>query len=164
MNAVLASLAPLRARWAALAARERLGLGLAAAAVLLYALWALAIEPAWRTLNRAPAEIEALDAQLQTMQRLAAEATELRAAPPVSLEQANAALRSATERVGEQGRLAVQGDRVVFTLTGLGTSAFSGWMAEARSGARARPIEAMLVRAAQGYNGTVVLTLSGGGP
>jgi general secretion pathway protein M len=96
------------------------------------------------------------------MQRLATEATELRATPPVPLEQATAALQAATARLGDQAKLAMQGERAVLTLTGVGTSAFSAWLAEARAGARARPVEATLNRGPQGYNGTLVLSLGGG--
>lgn len=158
----LAALAPLRAWWQALPARERRLLALALAVLLLYMGWALAVQPAWRTLASAPTEVDALDTQLQTMQRLATEAGELRAAPPVSPAQASAALTAATERLGEKGSLALQGDRAVLTLKGVSTSAFTGWLAEARSGARARPVEATLTRAAQGYNGTLILTIGGG--
>jgi general secretion pathway protein M len=36
------------------------------------------------------------------------------------------------------------------------------WLAEARAGARARPVEAQLSRGALGFNGSVVLSLGGG--
>ena len=158
----LASLAPLRAWWQALPARERRLLLLAGIVLALYLLWALAVQPAWRTLDRAPAELDALELQLQTMQTMAAEAAELRAAPPVNRDQAGTALRNATERLGDQGRLTFQGDRAVLTVTGVGTGALRDWLAEARSGARARPVEADLKRAAKGYNGTLVLAIGAG--
>ena len=157
----LAALAPLRSWWQTLSARDRRLVGIGGAVLLLFLIWALAIQPAWRTLAAAPAEIDALDAQLQAMQGLAAEATELRAAPPVNIEQATVALKAATERLGEQGRLTLQGDRAVLTVTGAGTGALTTWLAEARSGARARPVEATLTRAGQGYNGSLVLAIGG---
>lgn len=157
-----AALAPARAWWRGLPVRER-RLALLAAAVLgLYLGWVLAVQPAWRTMATAPAELDALDAQRQSMQRLAAEVTELRAAPPINREQANAALKAATERLGDAGRLSLQGDRAVLTLTDAGTAALRDWLAEARSGARARPVEANLTRGAQGYSGTLVVALGGG--
>ncbi len=154
-----AALAPLRGWWRELPARERRMLLLAAAVLGAYLVWALAVQPAWRTLARAPAEIDALDRQLQTMRRLATEAAELRAAPPVNRDQAEAALRTATARLGDQGRLTLKGDRAVLTVTGVATGALRDWLAEARSGARARPVEANLSRAAKGYNGTLVLAI-----
>jgi general secretion pathway protein M len=121
------ALAPLKARWAALAPREqRLLLG-AGVALLLLLVWLLAVQPAWRTLATAPAQRDALDAQLQQMQRLAAEAGQLRGAPPMSPEQSLSALAVATERLGDKARLSVQGDRVVLTLENVGTSALRDW-------------------------------------
>ena len=131
-----------RAWWRSLAVREK-RLFLAGATVLgLYLAWAVAVQPAWRTIARASAERDALDAQWQTMQRLAEEAQQLRAAPRVSQPQAVAALEAATAR--------------------LGPGALRDWLAEARTGARARPLEANLARAAQGYSGTLVVAIEGG--
>ena len=154
--------APLQAWWRALADRERRLALLALAVVLVGLVWLLAVQPAWRTIARAPAEIDTLDAQLQNMQRLAAETQQLRSAPPVTPDQAAAALKAATERLGDKARLALQGERAVLTLTGVGTGALRDWLAEARAGARARPLEANLTRAAQGYSGTLVVAIGGG--
>jgi len=161
MNALMQALAPVRQRWAALSVRDRRLSALAGAVLGLFITWTLAVHPAWRTLQAAPAQRDALDAQWQAMQRLAAEAKELRGAPPVSIEQSSAALQAATERLGNKGRLSVQGERAVLTLQGASTSQLRDWLAEARSGARARPVEARLTRAAQGYSGTVVVALGG---
>ena len=134
---------------------------LAAVVLGLYAVLAVAVLPAWRTIARAPAELDALDAQLQTMQRLAGEAQQLRAAPPVNADQAAAALKAATERLGAKGRLVMQGERAVLTLNGASTSQLRDWLAEARSGARARPLEANLARGGSGYSGTLVVAIGG---
>ncbi len=155
------ALAPLRVWWRALSARDRRLLRVAIAVLLVGALWLLALQPALQTLRSAPAALDAAETQLQTMQRLAAEAGELRATPPVNPEQAAAALQAATARLGELGRLSLQGDRAVLTLNGVSTSALRDWLAEARSGARARPVEASLMRGAQGYSGTLVLAIGG---
>jgi general secretion pathway protein M len=157
-----AALAPVTAWWAGLAARER-RLVLVAGAVLGFGLvWLVAVQPAWRTLQRAPGEIDRLELQLQSMQRLAAEARQLRAAPPVTPDQAQAALQAATARLGDQGKLAVQGGgRAVLTLNNAGSAALRDWLAEARAGARAKPLEASLSRSAQGYSGTLVVTFGG---
>jgi len=161
MNALMQALAPVRQRWAALSVRDRRLSALAGTVLGLFITWTLAVQPAWRTLQAAPAQRDALDAQWQAMQRLAAEAKELRGAPPVSIEQSSAALQAATERLGDKGRLSVQGERAVLTLQGASPSQLRDWLAEARSGARARPVEARLTRAAQGYSGTVVVALGG---
>ncbi len=155
------ALAPLRAWWRSLSSRDR-QLALFGGAVLgLFLVWWLALQPALATLRRAPLEMDALEAQLQTMQRLAGETTELRATPPVNPDQAQAALTAATERLGTKGKLSLQGDRAVLTVNGAGTEALRGWLAEARSGARARPLEANLMRSGEGYSGTLVLAVGG---
>ena len=151
----------LQTRWRELAARERRLAVVGAAVVVLGLTWALALQPAWRTVVRAGAEHAALDAQLQQMQRLAAEVQELRAAPAVTADEAEAALKTATERLGDQGKLILKGGRAVLSVNGVGTSALRDWLAEARAGARARPLEANLTRAANGYNGTLVLAVGG---
>lgn len=160
MNAVRKSvLLPAQAWWAGLAARERRLVAIAGAVLAVGLVWMLAVQPAWRTLQRAPAEIDRLELELQAMQRLAAEAQQLRAAPPVTPDQAHAALQAATARLGDRGQLAVQGGgRAVLTLTNAGSTALRDWLAEARAGARAKPLEASLSRSAQGYSGTVVVT------
>lgn len=161
MKALQQALAPLAPWWAARSARDRRLLVLAGAVLGLFITWTWAVQPAWRTLSLAPLQRDSLDAQWQAMQRLAVEAKDLRGAPPVSLEQSSAALRAATERLGDQGRLALQGERAVLTLQGASNSQLRDWLAEARSGARARPVEARLTRTAQGYSGTVVVALGG---
>ncbi len=153
---------PVQQRWQALSPRDRSALQLAAAVLLLGLLWALAVQPAWRTLQRAPAEREALDAQWQAMQALATEASALRATPPVGVAQASEALQAATAKLGDQAQLTLQGERAVLKLNGVGTAALSNWLAEARAGARARPIEATLNRGPQGYSGSLVVSLGGG--
>ncbi|MDE2368366.1 MAG: type II secretion system protein M [Burkholderiales bacterium] len=154
-----AALAPLRAWWRALAARERRLVGFAIAALGLFLIWSLALQPALRTLREAPPQLDALEAQLQAMQSEAGEAAALRATPPVDPAQASAALKAATERLGAAGKLSLQGERAVLSVTGIGTAALGDWLAEARSGARARPVEATLTRSGSGYNGTVVVQI-----
>lgn len=153
--------APLQAWWRSLAARERLGLGLASTVLVVYLLWAVAVAPAWRTVRQAPAQLDALELQLQQMQALAAEAQALRATPPVNPDMAAAALRAATDRLGERARLTLQGERATLTLNGVSPQALRDWLTEARSGARARPVEANLTRGEVGYSGGIVLAIGG---
>lgn len=153
----------LQAWWGGLALRERRLVLLAGGVLAAYLVFAVALRPAWRTLTRAPAQMDALDAQLQGMKGLAAETLELRATPPINAAQSQAALKAATDRLGDKGKLSVQGDRAVLTLNNAGTEALRGWLAEVRSGARARPVEANLTRGASGYTGTIVVTLGGAG-
>lgn len=157
-----AQLGALRARWQALGTRERRLIGFAAAVLGTFVLWAVAVQPAWRSLRDAPAQRDALDLQLQEMRVLAAEVQQLRDAPALSADQSVAALRAASERLGDKARLSLQGERAVLTLNGVSSAQLRDWLAEARAGARARPIEAQLSRGAQGFNGSVVLSIGGG--
>jgi general secretion pathway protein M len=152
-------LAPLRARWQSLSPRDRRLLAFAAGVLGAYLFWLVLLQPAWRTLREAPAQIDALDAQLQQMQALATEAAELRTAPTLSTEQAAAALRAASSRLGPKGRLVLQGERGVLTVTGASGTQLREWLTEARTGAHARPVEAQLTRGAQGWGGTIVVAL-----
>ena len=153
--------AGLRTRWAAFAPRERRLLSLAAAVLGLFLLWTLAVAPAWRTLRSAPAQLDTLDAQLQQMQALAAEAGRLRGAPPVPLDQAQAALTAATERLASPAsKLSLQGERALLSLKGVSAAQLSSWLAEARAGARARVVEASLTQTGPGtYDGSLTLAL-----
>lgn len=156
--------APLQARWRTLAPRERVAVAVAGSALGLYVLWSVAVQPAWRTLNDAPAELQKLDAQLDAMRVLAGEAQALRQAPPVLAAQAETALRAATGRLGDGARLDLQGDRATVNFKGVTGEAFVAWLSEVRAGARARPVQAQLMRDAAGgtYAGTVVLALGHG--
>jgi general secretion pathway protein M len=164
MNAVSAPGAThaLAARWAALAPRERRLLTLAAAVIGVALVWAVAIAPALHTLRTAPEAQAALDAQWQAMQREAAEAQRLRAAPPLAPGLAVQALQGATERMGAPGRLSLQGERAVLTLTDATPEAITQWLAEVRRGARARPVEARLTATDDGFSGTVIVAIGGG--
>ena len=147
--------------WRSRAPRERVALGAVLVAVAAMLVWLILVQPAWHTLNVAPADLDRLDRQLQQVQSTAAEVRALRAVAPVSSTQAAAALKAATDRLGDRARLALQGDRATLTLNGVSSDALSSWLNEARSAARARPIEASLSRALQGYSGTLSVTLGG---
>jgi general secretion pathway protein M len=147
--------------WRARAPRERQALAIVIAVLLIYIVWSLMIQPALKTVREAPAQLDRLEAQYQQMQRIGIESTSLRGAPRVSPTQAAAALRAATDRLGDRGKLTMQGDRATLTLTGVSSDALRSWLNEARSGARARPVEAQLQRGALGYSGTLGVTLGG---
>ena len=137
-------------------------LAVAACVLGVFVLWTLALQPAWRTLRDAPAERDTLERQLQQMRALAAEAQQLRDAPALSPQQASDALRAASEQLGSAARLSLQGDRAVLTLQGATATQLRQWLAEARSAARARPLEVQLTRGAQGFSGSIVVLLGGG--
>lgn len=150
-------------RWVKLATRERRMVSGVLLLVGLALLWLIAVQPAWRTLRDTPAQIDAVERQLQQMQRLAAESRELRALPVVKQAQAEEALRGATERLGSNAKLTLQGERATLSLSGVSGEALSTWLGEVRSAARARPEEAKLSRGPTGYSGTVLLSFARSG-
>ena len=141
--------APLRTHWQALAPREQTLVLAAGGLIALALLWWLAVAPALATLRTAPARHAQLDAQLQHMHRLRAEAQHLQSAPNLARGDTVGALRTAlAQRLGNTAQLNVAGDRATVTLKGAPAGALGQWLAQARSNARAAPIEARLARSA----------------
>jgi general secretion pathway protein M len=147
--------------WSTLTGRERRMATLASAAIAAVLLWALALQPALRTLRDAPPTLEKLDAESQQMHLLAAESRTLRSAPPVPPAQAAAALKAASTRLGDKASLVLQGERATVTLRGIDGATLRSFLTEVRGNARARPVEAQLVRGAKGYDGTLVFAVGG---
>jgi general secretion pathway protein M len=169
MSATLPTLSPgmknlrqqIAQRWDALAPRERYAAGGGLAVLVVFVAWIFLVQPAWRSVRASPVLMDQLDAQLQEVQRLAAESRELRAAPPVSAAQAAEALKAATGRLGDTGKIAMRADRAVLTLNNASSEGLRAWLNEARSAARARPVELQLQRSPQGYSGSVTVNLPG---
>ena len=155
MNAVLSQ------RWASLAPREKLWVAIGATLLALVVVWLVAIGPALSTLRHAETQRRAIDAQLQQMRSLQAQAQALQAQPKQSHDEAVRLLElSVRERLGATGRTLIAGDRVTVTLTGAAPEAVAQWLTQARVNARALPNEAHLTRNSAGrWDGTVVLTL-----
>ena len=147
--------------WRSRAPRERQLIAAGAIAFALLVVWMIAVQPALRTLRETPAELDRLDLQWQQMQMAALESSSLRSASPVPPAQAAEALRAATERLGGKGKIAFQGDRAVLTFSGLAFEPLRNWLGEVRSAARARPIEAQLLKGASGYSGSISVTMAG---
>lgn len=150
----------LNQHWRALAERERVLVAIGVTVLGLALLWWAGLAPAWRSARSAPRQIEALDLQLQDMQRLAAESKALRAMPPMPAAQAQAALTTAAQRLGDKVQLKLQGERAVLQVSRLSGEQLATWLAEVRISARVRAVEAQLTRTPQGdYSGSVVLAL-----
>jgi general secretion pathway protein M len=149
------------ALWRARSARDRAALVVVALVLGAFLLWVLFIAPAVATLRSAPAQLEALDAQLLQMRGMAAEVRELRNATPVPTAQAGVAIKAAAERQGDKVRLTLQNDRALLTLQNARPEQLRALLVEARSAARARPLEAQLTRGPSGFTGTLVLSLGG---
>jgi len=153
-------LATLQKRWHSVSPREQRLLLLAGVLVGLALLWWLALAPALAVLKAAPAQHRALDAQLQHMQRLQAQAKALQAQPVLSSEQARHALESALKVLGSGAQMSWQIDRATVTLKAVSASALAQWLATVRQNAHVAPLEAHLVRNPAGsWDGTLALNL-----
>ena len=161
--------AALRQHWASLAPREQT-LVLAAATVLgLALLWSLLLAPALAQLRASPARHAALDAQLQQMQALQAQALHLKDIPrPTGNETLPVLWRSLGQQLSAGTQMSTTGDRAAITLKDVPPEALAQWLAQVRSTTRAVPTEARLMRntASTGgasppapWNGTLTLAL-----
>jgi general secretion pathway protein M len=156
MNAAM-----LRARWEALAPREKIMVAGASAIVLVALVWLIAVQPALNVLRGSEAQHRALDAQVQQMMVLQQQARALQSQPKLAHDEALRLLElSLRQRLGASARLTVNGDRATVTLTGTAADALARWLTQARVDARALPSEARLSRNTSGlWEGTLVLSL-----
>ena len=119
------------------------------------------IAPAVATLRAAEAQHRSLDAQLQQMLRLQAQAQAMQSQPKQGYDEAIRLLENAIrERLGASARYSISGERVTVTLAGVPSTVLTQWLTQARVNARALPGEARLARNPAGtWDGTLVLTL-----
>jgi general secretion pathway protein M len=149
-----------QAWWRAVSPREQrlllAALGLVSAALL----WWVGLAPALATLRAVDQQRPQLEARLQHMQRLQAQAKTLQAQPRPSADEARRTLEAAVKPLADTLQMSVMGERVTLTLKGLPADALAQWLAQARLNARVVPSEARLVRNVSGtWDGTLVLNL-----
>lgn len=141
----------LKARWAALDARERRLVAGAATLVALALLWWIALAPALRTLAAAPAEHARLDAQLQQMATLQNRAKALQSQPRLNRDDALRALEtSVRDGLGASNAqlMTAGGDgAATVSLRAAPAPTLAQWLAQARGNAHAVPREVHLTRA-----------------
>lgn len=150
----------LRAHWDTLAPREKALAAGAATLVVLALLWWIALGPALRTLSQAKEQRQALDAQLQQMLRLQAQARAMQSQPKQSYDEAAAALQASMAQLGAASRYSIAAERATVTLVGVPSEALAQWLTQARVNAHALPGEARLTRNPAGlWDGTIMLAL-----
>jgi general secretion pathway protein M len=154
----------LQLRWNSLTGREKNGLYMVAAVISLAVLWWVLLAPAVRTLRSADMEHRRLDAQLQHMQQLQAQAQVLKTQPKTGRDDAMRALdQSVKQRLGANAQLNVSGTQATLTLKGVAAEALAQWLAQVRINAHATLREARLMRntaaATAAWDGTLVLGL-----
>jgi general secretion pathway protein M len=133
--------------WARRSPRERQLLGIGFWVLTLAALWVLALAPALRTWQEAPARQALLDAQSQRMRQLQAQAQSLQ--KPVALSRADAAkwLEKSLTELGPNARISIQGDSATLSLQAAPAAALARWLSQARDNAQALPTQAQLQHA-----------------
>lgn len=151
----------IRARWSQISAREQRMVLVAMVLVLGALLWWVVLGPALATLRAAPAQHRALDAQLQQMQRLQAQAASIQAQPALSQVDARRLLEASIKPMAESAQLMVTGDRVTVNFKGASPDTLAPWLAQVRQNAHAVPAEARLQRNTAGtWDGALVLKLA----
>jgi general secretion pathway protein M len=151
----------LKARWEGLRPREQALVAAAGLVVAAALAWLVLLGPALATLRSSEAQRRALDAQLQHMLGLQAQAKALQGQPKQSHDEALRLLeQSVRQRLGTTARILISGERATITLSGTAADALAQWLTQARVDARALPSEAHLYRNSNGlWEGTLVLTL-----
>ena len=166
-----------RARWIAMAPRERRMVRIAATLLALALLWWVMLAPALRTLTSSRAEHAKLDAQLQQMTTLQTRAKQLHSQPRANPDEAQRALQaSVRDGLGPQAQLRIVSgtEGANLSVRGVPAGTLAQWLAQARGNARATPREAHLTRTAPAgapaapaaggadgvrWDGTLVMTL-----
>ncbi len=139
---------PLRQGWQAArdrrSPRERLLLGLGIWVVSLAALWLLALAPALRTWQEAPARQALLDTQSQRMRQLQAQAQGLQKPRAIARIDAALWLEKNLADLGPNARISLQGDSATLSLQAAPAAALARWLSLARDNAQALPTQAQL--------------------
>ena len=133
--------------WARRSPREQQLLGIGFWVLSLAALWMLALAPALRTWQEAPARQALLDTQSQRMRQLQAQAQSLQ--KPAALSRADAAkwLEKSLTELGPNARISLQGETATLSLQAAPAAALARWLSQARDNAQALPTQAQLQHA-----------------
>lgn len=141
----------MRARWDALAARERRLIALAVGLISLALLWTLLIEPAWQGRARLRAELPELRAQVAQVEALVAESRRL--GPTGGAEMPLPAIREELERsLGAAGirtnlaQIEVRGDRIEMRFNDVPFAVWLAWLEGAQRSLRLRIVQVTAAR------------------
>ena len=147
-------IARVRQWWIGLSRRERIATSVAAALVIVSALYLAAIEPAWRAQQRLGAELPRLRAELAELEALAIEAIKLRKStlPRESPAQAKAALAKllAGKKIPNPGIRDGDEQRMLVSLRRADAASVLAWLEEASTELPLRISSARIARVAPG--------------
>lgn len=133
-----------QAAWARRSPRERQLLGIGFGVLTLAALWVLALAPALRTWQEAPARQAQLDTQSQRMRQLQAQAQGLQQPRAIARSDAALWLEKNLAELGPNARISLQGDSATLSLQAAPAAALARWLSQARDNAQALPTQAQL--------------------
>ena len=133
--------------WARRSPRERQLLGIGFWVLTLAALWVLALAPALRTWQEAPARQALLDTQSQRMRQLQAQAQGLQKPRAIARNDATLWLEKNLTELGPNARISIQGDSATLSLQAAPAAALARWLSQARDNAQALPTQAQLQQA-----------------
>ena len=149
MNTLKHGLQPLkvalRSAWQMRTPRERQGLSLAALVIALAAVWSVALAPALRTWQQAPARQATLDKQTRQMQSLQAQALALKQPSVIGRSEALGWLETNIPKgLGADATWTLQGERLSVRLADTSAPQLAAWLVQAREQAQAIPVQAQL--------------------
>lgn len=153
-----------RNAWHQRSARERSLLSLGALVLVLATLWSVALAPALRTWQEAPAKQAQLDAQSQRMRQLQTQAQGMQKPQTLSRAEAIEWLEKSLNSLGPNAQISVQGESATLRLQAAPAQALAHWMVQARENAQALPLQADVQQTDPPssdalWRGTVVLRL-----
>jgi general secretion pathway protein M len=152
--------ASLRQWWGQRSHKEKWALKLAIALLAGALVWAFALAPTVRTLRSYEDSRLKLDADLQTMQDLQAQAQALQSMPRLSQSTATQALRESVQKAfGKSADFSANGANATVTLRGVPADTLAQWLTAARTEALSAPTQARLTSAASGWSGTLQMAL-----
>lgn len=137
----------LQTAWVGRSPRERLLLSLGVWVLGLAALWLLALAPALRTWQEAPARQAQLDTQSQRMRQLQVQAQGLQKPRAIARSDAALWLEKNLAELGPNARISIQGDSATLSLQAAPAAALARWLSQARDNAQALPTQAQLQHA-----------------
>lgn len=147
-----------QAWWHGRAAREKSLLTLAALLVAVALVWLIGVAPALRTLRGAAAQQETLQAQMQDMARMQAQARALQAQAVLTPAQAMAALSASVQQsFGNAADITVRAGDASVTVRKVSADALAQWLAAVRANAHATVLQARLSRSGAEWSGTLQL-------
>jgi general secretion pathway protein M len=146
--------------WRQRVPREQALLVACTALVLLALLWSLALAPALKTLRQHTVRSAQLQTTLAHMQSLQAQAQGLQGQGKQDAAQAQQALQNQTASLlGPQAVVALRSGGATVTLRSASPQALGRWLATIRTEAHAQVVQSRLQRNAEGWSGSVQLSL-----